>query len=44
MRTKIEYEKVEFLLSVWEGIIILNKDRITNKFDWENRTYLSTKS
>jgi transposase len=23
---------------------ILNKDRITNKFDWENRTYLSTKS
>jgi prolyl oligopeptidase len=25
-------------------IIILNKDRITNKFDWENRTYLSTKS
>jgi hypothetical protein len=25
-------------------IDILNKDRITNKFDWENRTYLSTKS
>jgi hypothetical protein len=30
--------------STYANEYILNKDRITNKFDWENRTYLSTKS